>query len=121
MSQRDFYQVSLKVFLKNQSGEVLILKARSDGSMAGFYDLPGGRIDEDEFIMPFAEIIAREIKEEIGGGIKIKINPRPVAVGRHLVPAHLTKSKEKDLHILGLFFEAEYLSGNIGISTEHES
>ncbi|MBI4119920.1 MAG: NUDIX domain-containing protein [Parcubacteria group bacterium] len=63
----------------------------------------------------------RELKEEIGDDVKIKINPRPVAMGRHLVQAHLTMSKEKDLHVLYLFFEAEYLSGEVAISAEHES
>lgn len=116
---RDFYQVSLKLILKNKKDEALILKAVPGGSLAGYYDLPGGRIDTDEFETPFLEIIRRETKEELGD-IKFKLNPAPVAIGRHLIPARLT-SAGKDLHILCVFFEARYLSGIIKISAEHEN
>ncbi len=49
LNKRDFYMVSLKVFLKNNKGEVLILKSLMGGSYEGFYDLPGGRINIDEY------------------------------------------------------------------------
>lgn len=115
--ERGIYQVSLKLLLKNNNGEVLALKAADNGSYAGYYDLPGGRIDADEFGVDFAEIIEREIKEEIGN-IEVKVNSKPVGVGRHLIPASITSSG-KDIQILYLFFEAEYLSGEINISNEH--
>ncbi len=115
---RDFYQISLKLILKNKKGEVLILKAVPKGSYAGYYDLPGGRIDTDEFGVPFPEIIKREVKEELGN-IKFKLKPVPVAIGRHLILARLT-SAGKDIHIFHVFFEAKYLSGKIKISPEHE-
>jgi 8-oxo-dGTP pyrophosphatase MutT (NUDIX family) len=113
----DRYQVSLKVLLKNSQQEILVLKASDHGSYTGFYDLPGGRIDTDEFNTDFAKIIAREIAEETGD-VKFRLQPRPVALGRHLVPAALTKSGQ-EAHILYLFFEAEYLGGDIRISDEH--
>lgn len=79
--QRDFYQVSLKIILKNQQGQILILKAMNEGRFAGFYDLPGGRIDVDEFSLPFEEIIDREIMEEVGN-VKYKLYSFPVAIAR---------------------------------------
>jgi 8-oxo-dGTP pyrophosphatase MutT (NUDIX family) len=115
--ERGIYQVSLKLLLKNNHNKVLALKAVDSGSYAGYHDLPGGRIDADEFNLDFAEIIKRETKEEIGD-IEFKVNPKPVAVGRHLIPASMTSSG-KDIQILYLFFEAEYLSGDIKISDEH--
>jgi len=118
MPKRDFYQISLKTILKNDKDEVLILNAHQQGGFAGFYDLPGGRIDKDEFTKPFLEIIQREAKEEIGN-IKMEINPKPVAIGRHLVPASMT-SENSDLHILYVFFEAKFISGDIVISKEHD-
>ena len=48
-SRRDFDQVSLKLILQNSAEEVLCLKAAYKGSFGDFYDLPGGRIDVDEF------------------------------------------------------------------------
>ena len=115
--ERDFYQVSLKLLLKNSEGDVLALKGVDDGSFAGYYDLPGGRIDTDEFSTDFSEILKREAEEEIGNS-DFKINPKPVAIGRHLIPARLTKSG-KDVHILNVLFEAEYFGGDIKISDEH--
>ncbi|MFH1404963.1 MAG: NUDIX hydrolase [Patescibacteria group bacterium] len=118
MPKRDFYQVSLKIILKNDKGEILALNGHPRGSFAGFYDLPGGRIDEDEFITPFVDIIQREVKEEIGD-IKMTVNPKPVAIGRHPIPASMT-SENKDLHILYIFFEANLVKGEIKISNEHD-
>lgn len=115
--EKDLYQISLKVILKNSQGEILGLKAADNGSYAGYYDLPGGRIDTDEFTTNFADIIAREVTEEIGN-ITYSLQPKPVAVGRHLLPARMTEHK-KDIPVLYLFFEAQYISGEIKISDEH--
>jgi 8-oxo-dGTP diphosphatase len=113
----DFYQVSLKVFLKNEKNEILLLEAGLDTSFAGYYDLPGGRIDTDELTVPFFNIIKREISEEIGD-INYTLGQAPVAVGRHLVPAAIAKNGQ-ELHVLYLFFEAQYINGDITISNEH--
>lgn len=114
---KDFYQISLKVIIKNTKGEILLLNADPNGSFAGFYDFPGGRIDTDEFTTPFFDIIKREIVEEVGN-IKFVLSSKPVAIGRHLIPASMSKNGS-DIHILYLFFVAEYLSGDINISNEH--
>jgi 8-oxo-dGTP diphosphatase len=115
--ENDFYQISLKVILKNDKGEILLLKANLEGSFAGYYDFPGGRIDTDEFSTPFSDIIKREIIEEVGN-INFTLDTKPVAVGRHLAPAAITK-KDHDIHVLYLFFEAQYINGEINISNEH--
>lgn len=116
--QNDFYQVSLKLILKNTNNEILILKSDSKGSYAGFYDLPGGRINVDEFTTPIEEIIRREVREELGN-IDFKSNFKPVSIGRHLLPASMNKSGQ-DLHILYIFFEGEMIDGHVSISNEHE-
>ena len=54
--EKGIYQVSLKLLLKNDKNEVLILKAADNGSYAGYYDF-GGRIDANEFEVDFLEII----------------------------------------------------------------
>lgn len=116
---KDFYQISLKLFLKNSSGKTLILGALPTGTYTGYYDLPGGRIDDSEFKMPLTEIVRRELQEECGVSDAI-VNPAPVAYGRHLVPAAQEKMSH-DVHVLYLFFEATLNSGNITISEEHSS
>jgi len=116
-SQRGVYQVSLKVFLKNSLGQTLVLKTVEDGGFEGLYDLPGGRIDADEFYLPFQDVIKREIKEEVGD-VDYKIETKPVALGRHFSAAKYN-SQKKDLYILYVFFAAEYQGGEIKISTEH--
>jgi 8-oxo-dGTP pyrophosphatase MutT (NUDIX family) len=116
--EKDFYQVSLKIFLKNDKGEILALKAVEDSTFAGSYDLPGGRINTDEFKIDFAEILKREVEEEIGK-VNFHINSnKPVAFGRHLIPAARADSG-RETHVLYLFFEAEFLDGDITISNEH--
>jgi 8-oxo-dGTP pyrophosphatase MutT (NUDIX family) len=116
-SPRGIYQVSLKVFLKNSSGQTLILKTPDGQDFFGSYDLPGGRIDADEFLLPFAEVIDREIKEEVGD-IAYKLDPNPVALGRHLIKAQYS-SDHSDHQLLYAFFAAEYQGGEIRISPEH--
>ncbi|MDD5738818.1 MAG: NUDIX domain-containing protein [Candidatus Pacebacteria bacterium] len=116
-NQKDFYQVSLKVFLKNDKGEVLILSSREDSIYKGFYDLPGGRINFDEFKTPFDKIIKRELTEEIGE-VKFDLTLKPVGLGR----ASSTKTESPlggPAHALNVFFEAKYIKGDIKISEEH--
>ncbi len=116
-SERDFYSVSLKVFLKNDRGEVLILKSLMGGSYEGFYDLPGGRINIDEFETPFEDIIKREVGEEIGE-VNFDLILKPVGIGRIAI---IKKGSPLGVpvHALNVFVEAIYKSGEIKISDEH--
>ncbi|MFA4880868.1 MAG: NUDIX domain-containing protein [Candidatus Doudnabacteria bacterium] len=113
-SEKDFYQISLKAFLKNKKGEVLVLKSFNDGPFAGFYDFPGGRIHKDEFTAPILDILTREITEETGI-VNFKVRPIPVAYARHEV-----LKTDGLFHIFYLFFEGEYLDGEIKVSREHQ-
>ena len=115
--EKDLCQISLKLLLKNKRGEILALKAVPHGSFAGFYDLPGGRIDVNEFKTNFADIISREVTEELGA-VKYKLKPKTVATGRHIIPPFLTKTS-KETHVLYLLFEADFLGGEIKTSNEH--
>lgn len=110
------YQVSLKVFLKNPAGRVLVLKTPESGSYKGFYDLPGGRIDVDEFNLPFTEVLYREIQEEVGN-VDCLIRKNPTSLGRHFVPKG--PLRVDDMHFLYVFFEGEYRGGDVQISDEH--
>lgn len=125
--EKDLYQVSLKAILRNGKGETLVLKAVDNGTYAGFYDFPGGRINRDEFNVEIMEILKREVIEE-AGDIKFEIYPKPVAYGRHFVPGNLnrsvinrtsTKGDKNIIRVLYIFFAGEYKSGDILISKEH--
>ncbi len=116
----DQYQISLKVLLKNKEGKILLLRPdpKSTWGQGGFYDLPGGRIDEEEFTTNFEKILTREIKEECGE-VDVRIYPQPIGLGRHAItktnpnPAHWGK------HVLYVVFGAELLSGDVATSNEH--
>jgi len=109
---KDKYQVSLKVIMKNDQGQYLGLKTPPDSSLGGSYEFAGGRIDAEEFETSFEDIVHREITEELGD-IQYDLNSKPVALGRHKISSDGT-------HVLYVFFEAIYKSGDIVISDEHE-
>ena len=119
MSKKDRYQVSLKLILHNERGEILAL-AEDKGSFAGFYDFPGGRVEVDEFDTPLAEIIRREAREELGD-VDFELGEAPVAVGRHRIPPDVNERGEEvpEIHVLYLFFIGRLLRGEINVSEEH--
>lgn len=105
--QRDYalYHVALKILLKKRD-QILLLK-----SPRGYLDLPGGRIDNVEDTTPLTEILAREIREELGESIKYKLG-KPLFQYRRFFP-------KKDWKIFLTVYEAEYISGEIQIFEEH--
>jgi len=108
------YNISLKVFLKNDLWEVLILKTPNDSSYHWKYDFPGWRIDENEFKTPYLDILKREIIEEIWD-IEVIIENNIVALSRH----HAPKEHKDDEYIFYNFWEWSILSKEIKISDEH--
>lgn len=111
MTVVDKYMISLKVFLTNTDGETLILQNSDKFHSRGFYDLPGWRIDFDEFDTDYETILRREIAEELWVNVKSNISLKPVSMGR---------LENKQDRVLLLIFEADYISGEIVISEEHE-
>ena len=118
MESRESYHISLKIFINNSSNETLILTAVNNGTFAGYHDLPGGRIDKHEFSVPLLSILQREIEEEVGL-TGIVINPKPVAVGRHLILSKFTIEKSRDIPVFYVFYEGTLSSGDVKISDEH--
>lgn len=106
------YQVALKVFLKNKNDEILILENPSHFENAWYFDVPGGRIDEDEFSTWYEEILRREINEEIWSEVEYSLSMTPVSMWRF---------QFKQTRIFMIFFEAQYISGDIEFSEEHAS
>ncbi|MFA6321997.1 MAG: hypothetical protein WCX71_00785 [Candidatus Buchananbacteria bacterium] len=108
------FMVSLKILLRNKKGECLIMASPDLAvSFKNCYDLPGGRINDNEVETPFIKLIDREIKEEVGENIKYKLRKDPVALTKYRF-----KNGDCALYVL---FEAKYLNGTIKISGEHTS
>ena len=112
------YNISLKVFLRNNKWETLILKTPDSSTFHWKYDFPWGRIDEDEFYTPLENILKREIEEEIWS-VKFEVYPSIVAVARHLALWSYTYTK-KDEYLYYNFWEGKILDENIELSNEHE-
>lgn len=113
----DYYQISLKLIIKNQADEVLLLKVENHSMYNGFYDFPGGRINEDEYKTNILEILNREVVEEIGQDLKYTLlQDNPLAYGRH---EDFSRTYNKNVRYFYLLFEAKYLNGEVKISDEH--
>ena len=110
------FQISLKAILEDGEGRILGLKNTPDSSVAEFYDLPGGRIGSDELEAAYADILARELEEEIGTAVRYELEPHPVSLGRH---NYYSKERGCDNSVLMVFFRAKYLGGEVRISEEH--
>ncbi|MFA6376219.1 MAG: NUDIX domain-containing protein [Candidatus Paceibacterota bacterium] len=100
------YQVSLKVLLKKDGVYLFLRDAES-----GFFDLPGGRINRDERNVPLEKILQREIAEEIGGNVQYKIDK----------PAFQYRASKDGQDIFITVYEAEYFSGEIVLSPDHNN
>lgn len=100
------------------------MQTLAERNVQGKYDVPGGRIDEDEFNVPFEHIIRREVVEELGDAITLDILPDPVALGRkkYSVAQALESFQaqpDKEVSILFVFFEGVYHGGEIKICNEY--
>ena len=100
------YHVSLKILLR-RGDEFLILNSQS----GKFFDLPGGRIDEQDRAVLLEDILAREVQEELGPDLKYNLGEPLFQFRRHL--------KKTDYHVFVPVYDAEYLSGEIKLSDEH--
>ena len=105
--QEAVFQISVKILLRN--GDKVLLTRAQEGDI----DLPGGRIDVGEENVPFGDIIAREVREELGEDIKFRLGP--------ILFIHHIGQTKKEGWILNVVFDAEYISGDIKLSDEHIS
>lgn len=104
-------QVGVKALIKNDEGLYLFIQ-RSKG-LAGAeddirWDIPGGRINEDE---PLHDALAREIQEETGLSLDDEVK---------LLDAQDIIIPQKDLHVVRLTYLAS-IHGDVTLSDEHQS
>lgn len=110
------FNVSLKLILENEKGEVLGMRCREGDALEGYYDFPGGRINADELHTPYAEIIEREVREEAGEEVRYEIDLQPVAIARY---PYFSQRLKRESCSLMVFFRARYQGGEIKASEEH--
>ncbi|MBI2989833.1 MAG: NUDIX domain-containing protein [Candidatus Magasanikbacteria bacterium] len=108
--QKDSYFVAVKVFLE-KDGALLILKDRF-----GDWDLPGGRIQKDEFGVSLDQIIKRKISEELGEDIQYSIG-RPLLFMRHERIERILGNPMVRIFAIG--YEGILQSGTIRLSERH--
>ena len=65
------FQVGIKGFILNGQEELLLLRE----STTGLWELPGGRIDVGEELVPQEKVLRRELAEELGRDVQVKVGP----------------------------------------------
>ena len=116
MENHQNYHVAVKAFIRNGDKLLVCKDAFFQNESVAEWDLPGGRINKEEFEANFDDILKREIIEEVGD-IKYK-NNGPAVIFRHRRPEQRLEGKPV-INILMIGFDVEYLSGDINISGEH--
>lgn len=102
------FSVGLKGLLR-KGDEFLFLRGKKRNKV----DLPGGRIDKSEALVPLEDILAREIREELGDEVSYTFG-RPLFNFRRLFP-------EQNLNVFLTVYDLEYTGGEIQLSDEHSS
>lgn len=110
---KDWYFVAMKVFMVDENGRLLILKDKFK-----CWDLPGGRLKYDEFEKPLEKVVTRKIKEELGVGVKYKLE-KPVVFMRHERMENLADGGQEKVRIFAVGYEARYLGGRIDLGKNH--
>lgn len=109
--QVDKIFVALKAFILNEDGKVLLLQESSqyaDGTNAGKWDMPGGRLNPGEH---FYDGIVREVKEETGLDIELG---RPFMVGEWF-----PQVRGEQWHIVATFFVCRAQSSGVTLGEDH--
>ena len=100
------FRISVKSFIVNNKGEVLIIKRNKDDvNHPGIWEIPGGRLDlgEDPF-----EGLKRETKEETNIDVQV-LNPLKVH--------HFTRQDKQK--ITAITFLCRPLNNSVKLSKEH--
>lgn len=108
--ERDLYYIAVKVLLRDK-GMLLVTH-----DIFGAWDIPGGRIRENEFETPIEKIIERKIKEELGPQVTYSIG-KPIVTFR---VERVEQTLQKKVRIFAVGYEANYLGGEITLGEHHD-
>jgi len=100
------FGLSVRVFLTNDEGKILILKRSTDSKTnPGKWELPGGKVDQGE---SFDQALIREVFEETQ--LKISLD-------------HVVGVSEQNLHLfraVHIIMSGKIVEGELNLSSEHE-
>ena len=113
-NEKDLYFVALKVFLEDQKQRLLIIKDRF-----GDWDLPGGRLKENDFNVALEQVLQRKVKEELGDAVRYDLSD-PIVYMRHERNEVLPSGERSKRRIFAVAYKAQYLSGDIVLGKNHE-
>jgi len=113
-NDKDTYFVAVKVFLLDSEERFLITK-----DIFGSWDIPGGRLREQDFNIPLEGVAERKIKEELGEAVEYKFG-KPVIFMRHEREEVLSSEKKEKRRIFAVGYTASYKGGTIKLGKNHE-
>lgn len=114
MENKDLYFVAVKIFLLDKDNNLLITKDRF-----GDWDIPGGRLKENDFNISLEMVLDRKIKEELGNNILYKIGD-PVVFMRHERDEILYSGNREKRRIFAVGYEGKYSGGDLNLGKNHE-
>lgn len=77
------FQIGVKGLITNEQGNILLLQNHK-----GYWDIPGGRIDEDETLV---QTLVRELREEIGIELQSGIELFDTVISNITIPVNGAK------------------------------
>lgn len=111
MTMKKFF-VGVKAVIRDEQRGCLLIQRSSKDTGPGHWDLPGGRMEDNE---TFSEALTREVAEELPGSSL-------VSVGKQVGAFRLPFDVAEDTSLVLLFFEvAVALPREIALSEEHEA
>lgn len=108
--------VGVKALIVNNEGKVLITQEPTHFVGGGKWELPGGKLSEGEEITPLEEVLAREIREELGEKFSVSVD-RVIDVMRR--PWNKPGAKA-DMVFLAVF-HCTYKGGEVVLSEENNN
>lgn len=96
--KRHLIAIDVCIFRGN---EVLLGRRKGKTSASGLWNFPGGHLETGETLMEAAK---RELREEMGKGIKVKVTPRVRGIVENILPPQYIP------HLI-VVLEGEYISG----------
>lgn len=109
MKKHGFFQITQKLFLRD-GDKLLIFRDKK----SGYGDLPGGRMDEDEFFGDWLDSLYREIQEEMGNNFQYRLlEKEPFLIHKHRIA-------DGNYPCILLGYRGVFLGGEIQMSDEHD-
>lgn len=110
---KDLYFVAVKVFLRKEN-KLLITKDKF-----GDWDIPGGRLRENDFNTPLEKVVERKMSEELGDSLNYELG-EPIIFMRHERDELLSFKEKEKRRIFAVGYKAEYINGDINLGKNHE-